>query len=132
MQCNQPAVKTPAEETATEHTRSDASFVPTVDIVERGDALVMYLDMPGAKSDSIDVDFNGGCLSIYGKVEPRGNGAHYLLREYGVGDFFRSFQVSEDIDAAAITAEYRDGVLEVRMPKAEAIRPRKISVGSAN
>lgn len=132
MNCNQPAVKTPAEETSTEHTRSDASYVPTVDIVERGDALVMYLDMPGAKPNSIDVDFNGGCLSIYGKVDARGQGANFLLREYGVGDFFRSFQVSEDIDAAAITAEYRNGVLEVRMPKADAIRPRKISVASVN
>ena len=121
--------KTAAEATPFEHTRSDASYLPSVDIVEQKDALVIVVDMPGAAPDSIDVDFNQGTLSIYGRVKPRpSDGANYLLREYGVGDFFRAFQVSEDVDSQSITAEYRAGVLEVRLPKAEALKPRKIAV----
>ena len=53
---------------------------------------------------------------------------HYLLHEYGVGDFHRVFQVNEDVDPQRIRAEYRDGVLAVHLPKAEAILPRKIEV----
>ena len=51
-----------------------------------------------------------------------------LLREYGVGDYYRSFQVSEAIDAGKISAEYADGVLTLHLPKAEAVKPRKIAV----
>lgn len=128
---NEPSnVKATTEESGLEPTRGDAAFVPSVDIVEKGNALVMFVDMPGAVPESIDVDFNQGRLSIYGKIKPRGDGAQFLLHEYGVGDFFRSFQVSEDIDAAAISARYEAGVLQVELPKAEALRPRKISVGA--
>ncbi len=52
----------------------------------------------------------------------------YLLREYGVGDFYRTFRVSEQIDASRIEAEYADGVLKLHLPKVEAVKPRKITV----
>jgi HSP20 family protein len=50
------------------------------------------------------------------------------LEEYGVGDFLRTFRVGEQIDASRISAEYSNGVLKLRLPKAEAVRPRKIKV----
>ena len=52
----------------------------------------------------------------------------YLLREYGVGDFYRAFQVSEVIDPSRIQAEYSGGVLTLHLPKSEAAKPRKIAV----
>ena len=52
----------------------------------------------------------------------------YLVHEYGIGDYYRTFRVSEAIDAAKITAEYADGVLTLRLPKAESTKPRKIDV----
>jgi HSP20 family protein len=115
-----------------EHTRSDAAFHPNVDIVERSDGLTVLVDMPGASADGIDVDFDRGTLSIYGKVPPRNEGAtNVLLQEYGVGDYFRSFQVSEDVDASRISASYASGVLTLDLPKAEAVKPRRITVAAS-
>ena len=112
-----------------ERTRAGMVYRPVVDIVEKADELVIYADMPGVTRDSIDIRFEDGALSLHGRVESRqGANTTYLLQEYGVGDFHRVFQVSEAIDATKITAEYQDGVLVLRMPKVEAVRPRKIEV----
>lgn len=119
------------EADSTEHTRSGACFRPNVDIVELPDELVVLADMPGTTSQDTQIDFENGTLSIHARVAPRQpQGTEYLLQEYDVGDFFRTFQVSEAIDANHITAEYANGVLTLHLPKAEAARPRKIQVRS--
>jgi HSP20 family molecular chaperone IbpA len=122
-------VKNPSEAPAVEHTRNGLCFRPNVDIQERDDELLVVADVPGAKSDSIDLHFEDGMLTIHAKVSPRQEHEHgYLLREYGVGDYYRTFRVSEAVDASKITAEYADGVLTLHLPKAEAVKPRKIEV----
>lgn len=122
--------KSPAEEVrSAEHTRSGRYYRPNVDILERGDELLVVADIPGANGESIDVGFEDGVLTIHAKVEPRQPAdTRYLLQEYGIGDFWRTFQVSEAIDAGKISAEYADGVLTLHLPKAEAVKPRKIAV----
>jgi len=129
---NQNTVTKPAaEQTAVaERTRCGCCYRPSVDIVEQEDELLVMADMPGAQSDAIDVKFEDGTLEIYAAVAPRQEGEDYLLREYGVGDYYRTFQVSEAVDAAKISAQYADGVLTLRLPKAEAIKPRKIAVSA--
>jgi len=90
---------------------------------------VLVTDLPGVKPSDIDVHFEEGELSIHGRVEPRAADAkEFLLAEYGVGDFFRTFRVSEQIDATKIHADYNSGVLTLHLPKVEAIKPRKIAV----
>ena len=117
------------EATAAELTRNGRCYRPNVDILEQGDELVVLADVPGAKGDRIDVNFEDGALSIHAEVDNRQDeNTEYLRHEYGVGDFHRTFQVSEAIDAGKITADYADGVLTLHLPKAEAIKPRKISV----
>jgi len=112
-----------------EHTRSGAYYRPNVDIAETKDELIVQADVPGATSDSIDIHFEDGTLTLLAQVRPRQQGnVEYLAREYGVGDYYRTFQVSEAIDASKISAEYADGVLTLHLPKAEAVKPRKISV----
>ena len=120
----------PAEEvTPAEHTRSGRYYRPNVDILEQADELIVLADMPGASGDAIDIHFEDGNLTIHAKVEPRQDEkTEYLVREYGVGDFYRTFRISEAIDASKITAEYADGVLALRLPKAEEAKPRKIAV----
>jgi HSP20 family molecular chaperone IbpA len=126
-------IKNPAEQTATaERTRCGCCYRPNVDILEQGDELVVLADMPGAKTDAIDLNFEDGTLEIHAAVPPRrGDGEQPLLQEYGIGDYYRSFQISEAIDAGKITAEYADGVLKLHLPKTEAVKPRKIAVASA-
>jgi HSP20 family protein len=126
---NKPAAD---EVSLAEHTRSGHYYRPNVDILERSDELTVLADIPGATSDDIDIQFEDGQLSIFARVQPRqGEQTQYLVREYGIGDYYRSFRVSEAIDAAKINAEYADGVLVLHLPKAEALKPRKINVRSA-
>ena len=120
---------TPAEVTRTEHTRNVRHYHPNVDIVERADELTVHADMPGVESDDIDINFQNGMLTIHGKVKPRQpEDTDFLLNEYGIGDFCRTFRVSEAIDSQRITADYADGVLILHLPKTEAVKPRRIAV----
>ena len=120
------------EPNGAERTRTGRWFRPPVDIIENADELLLVADVPGAASDSIDIDFEDGVLTVEAKVAPRSSeDATPLLQEYGVGDFHRSFRVSEQIDASRINAEYTDGVLTIHLPKAEAAKPRKIQVQAA-
>lgn len=130
MNRENPVTKPSAEQTVTaERTRSGCCYRPDVDILEQNDELLVLANVPGARSDSIDVHFEDGTLEIQAAVAPRhDDGQTYLLQEYGVGDYYRSFQVSEAIDAGKISAEYADGVLTLHLPKAEALKPRKIAV----
>jgi len=120
----------PAEEvTPAEHTRSGRYYRPNVDILEQADELIVLADMPGASGDAIDIHFEDGNLTIHAKVVPRQDEkTEYLIREYGVGDFYRTFRISEAIDASKIAAEFADGVLTLHLPKAEEAKPRKIAV----
>ncbi len=112
-----------------ESTRGGLCFRPYVDILEKPDELVVLADVPGAKGEEIDIDFEDGLLTIYARVAERQPGeTQFLRREYGVGDFYRTFRISEAIDARAISAECADGVLTLHLPKSEAAKPRKIAV----
>jgi HSP20 family protein len=114
-----------------EHTRSGRFFRPLVDIVEKNDELLLLADVPGADGDAIDINFEEGELTLHGKVPPRQDADFpYMHQEYGIGDFFRTFQISEMIDASKISAEYGDGVLTLHLPKAESVKPRKITVAN--
>jgi HSP20 family protein len=112
-----------------ERTRSGRFYRPGVDILEQNDELQLVVDMPGVKASEIDVRFEDGQLHLHGPVAPRQTPeTRYLLQEYGVGDFDRTFRVSEQIDGSKIRAEYADGVLTLHLPKVEAAKPRKIAV----
>jgi HSP20 family protein len=115
--------------TRAEHTRNRPHYNPNVDIVETRDELLVLADMPGLEPGDVDVHFENGTLTIHGKVRERQTeNTTYMLREYGVGDFHRSFEVSEAIRPDGITAEYADGLLTLHLPKTEAVKPRKITV----
>jgi len=121
--------KTPASEVPpAERTRSGYFYRPNVDIVERADELTVLADVPGATAEGIDIRFEDGMLSIHAKAPLRHKDLDFLVREYGVGDFYREFRVNETIDAAKISAELADGVLTLHLPKVEAVKPRKIAV----
>ncbi len=120
------------QETA-EPAKSDVVYRPNVDILEDEHELTLVADVPGVDHESLDLDFADGVLTFQAKVAPRyGANQRFLLREYGIGAYYRSFQVGEQIDVNAISAEYADGVLRIHLPKAEAAKPRKIAVNAAD
>ncbi len=109
--------------------RPARSFTPTVDIVETTDRYTLTADVPGADASQIAAHFEDGALTLRAPVSPRQpEGTRWLVREYGVGAWERTFRIGEGIDASRIEAVCRDGVLTLTLPKAESLRPRKIEV----
>lgn len=105
------------------------TFRPNVDIVEYSDKFVLSADLPGATRESIELNFEGGVLALKAAVPQRTPGeAGHVRREYGVGDFARQFRLGDDVDPAAITAEFAGGVLTLHVPKREAAKARRIEV----
>lgn len=112
-----------------ERVRGGRSYIPAVDIVELRDELLLLADVPGARAEDIDVNYERGELRLSVKIEARqGPETPWLVREYGIGDFVRTFQVGEGIDATKIAAEVLNGVLTLHLPKAEAAKTRRIEV----
>jgi HSP20 family protein len=118
-----------AHEADVETTRNGHVYRPNVDILEMPDELLLVADLPGALGSEIDIQFEDGELSVRAPVQERqADGVRYLLREFGVGEFFRTFRVSEQIDASRIAAEFAEGVLTLHLPKVATVKPRKITV----
>jgi HSP20 family protein len=102
-------------------------MVPPVDIYETDNALAVIVDLPGVHKDGVDIRVDQDILTIKGKIryQPPKN----LIRgEFGLLDFFRQFQLSDEVDQEKITAESKNGVLSITLPKAEKAKPRQIKV----
>lgn len=115
-----------------ERIRGGRVYSPSVDIVELENELLLLADVPGVRPEDLEISYEQGQLTLHARVRPRQDPdrTEYLAREYGIGDFYRSFQVGEGIDAQKIEAELKDGVLTLHLPKAEAAKPRRIQVKS--
>jgi HSP20 family protein len=113
-----------------ERTRGGRTYVPTVDIVETQDEIVLLADVPGSNPENIDINFENGLLTIQARIEEkqRPQSARLLMREYGIGDFYRQFQIGDGIDPSHISAEVSQGVLTLHLPKSEEAKPKKIAV----
>lgn len=107
------------------------TYQPHVDICDRGDDMMIVADIPGARAESIDVSFEDGVLAVHAAVPARELTGRLLRQEYGIGDYRRSFRLGDGFDASQISAEYRRGVLSIRVPRLAAVRPRKIEVRAA-
>jgi len=111
----------------TETTRG-FQFTPRVDIFETDNELTLFAEVPGVRPEDVDLHYEKGELVLHGKVRPRLGDKPLLMQEYQEGDFHRAFTIHESIDSRRISAECKNGVLTVHLPKAEAARPRQIAV----
>ena len=106
------------------------AWAPAVDIFEKGDDLIIRAEIPGVDKNAIEVRVEDNTLVLKGeRNQEKGfeeNNAYRLERSYG--SFVRSFRLPETVDASAISAEYRAGVLELTLPKAEEAKPKKIDI----
>jgi len=113
----------------TERTRECRCFIPRSDIYELDDQIVIVADVPGVDEKSIDVMIEKNILTINALVDPAlPQGYSLSFAEYEVGDFQRSFRLSDEINREKIRASVKDGVLRLYLPKAKEALMRKISV----
>lgn len=117
-------------DTTAEGTHEGPYYEPPVDIYETQDALHLVADMPGVPSNGVEMDLREGVLTLLGRQAARDDGNLYY-REYRPGNFYRRFTLSEVIDQDRIEAIMSNGVLNIRLPKAEKAKPRKIQVKAA-
>jgi len=103
------------------------TLVPPVDIFETPDALVVIADLPGVAKDTVDVRVENDLLTIRGagKATEKGDS---ILREFELRDYYRQFQLGEQIDQEKISADMRHGVLTIKLPKVEKVKPKRIEV----
>ena len=117
-------VTSPAEQTT-----PGLVFTPAVDIFETEKEITLLVDLPGVKSDDLNIDLRDNTLTLTGDVSPWEEAEENdLLIEYEIGRYYRQFTLSEVIDQDKIDAQLNDGVLRLALPKVEKATPRKISV----
>lgn len=104
--------------------------IPAVDIGETEDEFVVVADLPGSSREAIDIDLEKNVLTIRAQAVGSEAPSSLLLQEFRRTGFERRFQIGKLVDAEKVSAEYSDGVLTVRLPKAAAAKPRKIPLAS--
>ena len=108
----------------------EASWAPKVDIYETKDNYVLNAELPGLTKEDISIDLNDNTLTLKGerKFEEKVEKDNYVRVERSYGSFARSFVLSDNVNAEAVTANYKDGMLEVTLPKKEEAKPKEIKV----
>ncbi|MDR3633035.1 MAG: Hsp20/alpha crystallin family protein [Isosphaeraceae bacterium] len=118
----------PASEPAQE---PRAYLTPPIDIHEGPDGLILEADLPGASENQVRIQLEDNVLTLHATItSPAPEGARPLHEEYHVGDFYRSFILSDEVERSRITAELRNGVLRLLLPKADRAKTRRIEIKS--
>lgn len=112
-----------------ERTRTRRVYTPAVDIIERKNDIIVITDMPGVDEKSVDITIEKNVLTISGTVDTQNpeNRTMYV-NEYGTGDYQRVFTLADAVDREKIQASVKNGTLKIILPKAEALKTRKITV----
>ncbi|VTU31109.1 hypothetical protein H4CHR_02740 [Variovorax sp. PBS-H4] len=108
------------------------ALMPPVDVIEDADSLTLYADLPGVSKETLALHVDSGTLTIEAELGlslPEGLQSSHT--EVGVGRFRRSFTLSKELDAERVSADLSNGVLRLRIPKAEHAKPRRITVNAA-
>ena len=113
----------------TEGTTPGRTFLPVTDIFETPEALTVVLEMPGVDRNSIEANVEDDIVTIEGRIDfTKYEGMQPVYTEYNVGHYARSFEISNKIDQSKISAQMKDGVVTIVLPKAEQAKPRRIQV----
>lgn len=106
-----------------------AALMPPVDVIEDSSGITLYADLPGVSKDGIDLSVEGDTLSIEGKVAiPMPESMQASYAEVNSARYRRVFTLSKELDPGKIAAEFTQGVLKLRIPKAEHAQPRRIEI----
>jgi HSP20 family protein len=118
------------DEKTTEGSIATAEWAPAVDIKEETDKFVIIADIPGVKPEDIEVSMEAGVLTVKGQKESetKTEKEGYKRVERTSGSFYRRFSLPDSADGEAINAKCKHGVLEIVIPKREAVKPKRINV----
>ncbi len=107
-----------------------AAWMPSADLYETDENFVVALELPGYRHEDLNVSVERGLLTVSGQrtVSEDEEGYTYHLRERGEGRFTRTFSLPIAVNSGEVTAEFRNGVLEITLPKMAEARPRRIEV----
>ncbi len=115
--------------TATQPGPSPSVHTPPIDIHEGPEGLVLEADLPGVSQSQLTIQLEDNVLSLHARVvAPAPEGARVLHEEYRPGDFYRSFILSDEVERSRISAELKNGVLRLTLPKAERAKTRRIEI----
>ena len=112
------------------HTEAGRAWYPAVDILESKDAYVLRAELPGMNKEDFNLELKEGTLTLTGerKFTKPAEGVQYRKVERVNGKFVRSFTLPETVKHDGIQATYKDGILEIHIPKAEEAKPRQIQI----
>lgn len=107
-----------------------ALWSPSVDVSETPDNFIVRAELPGMQREDIDLEVENNVLVIRGerKFEKQSDSESFHFTERSYGSFFRSFTLPKNVDSESITAEYKDGMLTVTLPKREEVKPKKVEI----
>jgi HSP20 family molecular chaperone IbpA len=112
-----------------ETTAPARTFVPATDIYETETTLTIVMEMPGTSKEDLDVSVEDDVLYVDGRVRfEKYESLQPVYTEYNIGHYRRSFALSNKVDQRKISAEMKDGVLTLVLPKAEEAKPRRIAI----
>lgn len=114
---------------ANKETRPEAALLPPVDVIEDAAGITLYADLPGVPKDRLNIQLEADSLTIEGEVAlDTPEGLESGLAEVRLPRYRRVFTLSKELDSEKATAEFRQGVLKLRIPKAEHVKPRRIDI----
>jgi HSP20 family protein len=118
------------DEAADANSPANGTWHPAVDVYETEGSYVLKAELPGVSKEDIKIDVNNNALTIKGekKFEEKTEKDNYMRVERRYGSFTRTFALSDKVDSGNIKAAFKDGVLEVTLPKKEEAKPKEIKV----
>jgi HSP20 family protein len=108
------------------------AFTPAIDLYQTDEEVIVKAVLPGFKAENVQITVTDNVLTLRGESKTNGNGGNqnaiYHLREHRFGSFERSIALPVDVESNKAQAEFQDGILTVTLPKAEAVRPKTITI----
>lgn len=108
---------------------SEAWIAPLVDIYETEDDFLLTAVMPGVKKENVKIKLEEGSLVLMGRIEYNDVvNRKFVLKETESGNFYRRFKIADSVDESNIDAKLENGILNVKLPKQERVKPRNIEI----
>jgi HSP20 family protein len=112
-------------------TTASGTWSPAVDVAEDADRIHVKVEVPGMEEKDLKISFEDGLLTVSGERQfERRDDRNYHRIERAYGSFFRTFSLPRSVNSAEIVANYRNGVLEIEIPKKEESKPRQIQINN--